>query len=381
MLTSLNLTISREPLSSALESTGSGRIRATVDAAALNHNVTEIARLATGCTLMPVIKADGYGHGAARVARILEDRVACFAVAAIGEALVLREAGVRAPLCVLGGVQDAEDWACCLAHDLEPVVHAEWQWQQLLALPVAPRYWLKFDTGMGRLGFAPGDATRLAAATNPHQVQCLGLMTHLACADEPGNAHTRAQLQCFSQVRDAFPNLPVSIANSAATLAWPETRCGVIRPGLAIYGVNPLADSRLRLPVSLQPAMTLEGRVMNVRELEAGHSVGYGATWVAQAPTRIAIVAAGYADGVMRSLGETRFHLVDADGLQLPIRGRVSMDMIAVELPAASSVAAGAWLPIWGGAGMPVHEVADCAGTLPYELLTALGARVAHALR
>ncbi len=358
----------------------SGRIRATVDAAALQHNLTELMRIAPRSRVMPVIKADGYGHGAERVAHILESRVDCFAVAAISEALALREAGVRVPLCVLGGVQDEQDWACCVTHDFEPVVHAHWQWNQLRQLRVAPRYWLKFDSGMGRLGFCPADAA-IAAAENPHRSLCLGLMTHLACADEPGNAHTREQLRCFASIRALFPELPVSIANSAAALAWPETHGNVIRPGLALYGVNPLQEGKASMSVRLRPAMSLEGRVMAVRGLEAGHSVGYGASWVAQRSTRIAIVAAGYADGVMRSLGSTAFHLIDEQGRNLPIRGRVSMDMIAVELDTASVIEPGDWLPIWGGSGMPVAEVAVCAGTLPYELLTALGRRVAHAVR
>lgn len=376
-----SLTTSRTPAEVPLQVASSGRIRATVDAAALQHNLTELMRIAPRSRVMPVIKADGYGHGAERVAHILESRVDCFAVAAISEALALREAGVRVPLCVLGGVQDEQDWACCIAHDFEPVVHAHWQWNQLRKLPLAPRYWLKFDSGMGRLGFCPGDAACIANADNPHRSSCLGLMTHLACADEPGNAHTQEQLRCFAAIRSVFPELPVSIANSAAALAWPETHGNVIRPGLALYGVNPLQEAKAAPSVQLRPAMSLEGRVMTIRDLEAGHSVGYGAAWIAARSTRIAIVAAGYADGVMRSLGSTTFHLKDEQGRELPIRGRVSMDMIAVELDSGSAIEPGDWLPIWGGKGMPVADAAACAGTLPYELLTALGRRVAHAVR
>ncbi len=359
----------------------SGRIRATVDASALRHNFTELARLAQAGRVMPVIKADGYGHGAERVARILENHADGFAVAAISEALVLREAGVRAPLCVLGGVQDEQDWACCLTHELQPVVHARWQWEQLQRLPRAPRHWLKFDTGMGRLGFAPDDVALLVGDGVAHRQRRLGLMTHLACADDPGNAHTRQQLACFAGLRPAFPELPVSIANSAGALAWPEARGDVIRPGLALYGVNPLIAGAPAPAVDLRPAMVLEARVMSVRTLRAGHSVGYGASWVAARDTRLAIVAAGYADGVLRSLGGSNFHMQDPEGHALPLRGRVSMDMLAVELPAASRVTDGDWLPIWGGRGLPVEVVADYAGTLPYELLTALGRRVAHGVR
>lgn len=378
-----NPSLTTSPAASAGESasTRSGRIRATVDAGALRHNFAELSRLAPQSRVMPVIKADGYGHGAERVARILDGCAEGFAVAAISEALALREAGVRAPLCVLGGVQDEQDWACCITHGLQPVVHARWQWEQLQRLPVAPQHWLKFDTGMGRLGFAPDEVGLLARSDAAHRQHRLGLMTHLACADDPGNAHTREQLACFSALRAGFPELPVSIANSAGALAWPEARGDVIRPGLALYGVNPLLPGAAPPAIELRSAMCLEARVMSVSEIPAGHSVGYGAAWVAPQSARIAIVAAGYADGVLRSLGGSSFHLLDSDGHALPLRGRVSMDMIAVELPAQSRVVAGDWLPIWGGRGLPVDAAAACAGTLPYELLTALGWRVAHGLR
>lgn len=331
---------------------------------------------------MPVIKADGYGHGAVRVARALADRADVFAVAAISEAVALRQSGVTRPVCVLGGVQDFEDWSQCLHQGLIPVVHAPWQLEQLLRLRDTPAFWLKFDTGMGRLGFAPEEAHRVHAQLGERlHRQCQGVMTHLACADEPGNAHTRGQLDRFAELQRVFSQQKVSIANSAACVAWPETRQGLVRPGLALYGVNPLAKGRAEhnsLQGRLKAAMTLESRVLSVRSLPAGHSVGYGASWVAATDCRIAVVAAGYADGVMRSLSHSGFALRDANNFSLPLRGRVSMDMIAVELPDGSHVQPGDWLTIWGAGQSSVEHAAACAGTLSYELLTALGERVAH---
>lgn len=358
------------------------RVRARVNGSALRHNFTQLEKLAEGCQVMPVIKADGYGHGALRVAHALEGRAEVFAVAAISEALSLRQQGLATPICILGGVQDPEDWQRCEQLALVPVVHDQWQLDQLLQRGNPPPFWLKFDTGMGRLGFAPSQASALKVQlADVLEQSCQGVMTHLACADEPGNAHTQAQLQCFAELRQQFPRHAVSIANSAACAAWPQTRQGVVRPGLALYGVDPVAKEfaeQSRLYGQLQPAMTLESRVMSVRQLPAGHTVGYGATWQARSHCRIAIIAAGYADGVMRSLSGSGFALRDQDGNALPLRGRVSMDMIAVELPPNSRVEPGDWLSVWGEGGASVEEAAQSAGTLSYELLTALGERVAH---
>lgn len=364
-----------------------GRVRAVVDVTALQHNLRYLRALAPGTRIMAVVKADGYGHGAATVAAALGSQADSFAVAAISEGVALREAGVGAPICVLGGVQDAADWDQCLRHALQVVVHARWQWEQLQQRAHAPQYWIKLDTGMGRLGFNVEEWAQLQRQPQQHPQQCQGLMTHLACADQPAHPLTRTQLARLAAAQMWAPDCPVSIANSAALLAWPETRRGVVRPGLALYGVNPLADARASGNARgaeadvLRPALALEARVMAVRPLRAGDCVGYGGEWRAPADTRIAVIAAGYADGVPRCLGGTRFHLRDHQQRALPLRGRISMDMLTVELPATSTVRAGDWLGVWGGSALPVSEVAALAGTIPYELLTALGGRVAHGLR
>lgn len=357
----------------------SGRVRAQIDSSALQHNVLLLQNLAPDATIMPVIKADGYGHGAARVASALKERADHFAVAAISEAVHLRERGIHNPLCVLGGVQDASDWSLCRDLGLIPVVHARWQWDQLQGLDLAPQYWLKVDTGMGRLGFSPCEAAKLAASSDQHVEKRVGLMTHLACADELDSAHVQAQLKCFKDLRGLFSPQRVSIANSAGVIGWPAIREGFVRPGLAVYGVDPMQAGQTETVASqLRPALTLEGRVMAIRRLQANDTVGYGATWTAPADTRVAVIAAGYADGVPRSLSGTAFHLRDAQGHALPLRGRISMDMLTVELPAISTVREGDWLAIWGGNGLPVQRVSQMAGTIPYELLTALGGRVQH---
>nr|MBV6628502.1 alanine racemase [Oceanococcus sp. HetDA_MAG_MS8] len=358
-----------------------GRVRALVDLSALRHNLAQLQALAPQAQLMPVIKADAYGHGAVRVAMALQDRVPMFAVAAVSEAVALREAGVQSRICILGGIQDASQWQLCQSQRFLPVVHAQWQWEQLQALPSPPGFWLKFDTGMGRLGFAANQAATLSAQLRAAPALASGLqgvMTHLACADSQDAEHTQAQLRCWEDLYQThFSDYDPSTANSAALLQWPQTRRGWVRPGLCLYGVSPLAEGASH--PSLRPALRLEARVLDVKTLPAGHSVGYGAIWQAPRDCRVAVVAIGYADGLVRLLGEDRgMWLAAAGGQRLPLRGRISMDMCVVELPSTTKVQAGDWLGVWGPRAMPVNEVARRAQTLSYELLTGLRGRVAH---
>lgn len=359
-----------------------GRVRALVDLGALRHNLRTLQALAPQAQMMPVIKADAYGHGAVRVAAALQDQVQMFAVAAVSEAVALREAGVQSRICILGGIQDASQWQLCREHSFAPVVHAQWQWEQLRALADPPSFWLKFDTGMGRLGFAPVQAAALSEQLrgSPVLARALhGVMTHLACADSDDPHHTQAQLDCWAALHSQyFSDYAPSCANSAALLQWPQTRQGWVRPGLCLYGVSPLAQATASSS-ALRPALRLEARVLDVKALAAGHSVGYGAIWRAPRDCRIAVVAIGYADGLVRLLGEDRgMWLAARGGQRLPLRGRISMDMCVVELPSTAKVQAGDWLGVWGPQAMPVDQVARRAQTLSYELLTGLRGRVAH---
>lgn len=334
---------------------------------------------------MAVVKADAYGHGAVRVAAALDDADG-YAVARLGEALILRAAGVTKTILLLEGVFSADELAQALAARLDLVVHDLSQVEMLeQAAGVAgdavsrPVVWLKIDTGMNRLGFRPEQALAararlLAARYAPRELR---LMTHLARADEADAAPTAAQVARFdSLVADwtaAAGARPVtSIGNSAGTLRGGITQGDWIRPGIALYGSSPVAG-RSAAELGLRPVMTLETAVIALREVPVGEGVGYGASWRATRPSRIAILAAGYADGVSRHLPSGA--PVRIGGYDAPLAGRVSMDMIAVDVTDLPSVAVGERAELWGAA-LPVDMVAARAATIAYELLCGVAPRV-----
>lgn len=353
-------------------------IRACVDGAALRANLAVIRRLAPHSRVMAVVKANAYGHGLVPTALALAGADA-LAVARLEEAVALRAAGVRQPIVLLEGVVTAGQLAEAARLQLELVVHQYLQIQLLrqCALPYRFAVWVKVDTGMNRLGFAPQEfapAWAALRALTPAPLQ-LRVLTHLACADEEDAAATERQLAVFEPlVASLVTSLGVeqSIANSAALLRWPRTHVHWLRPGLALYGVSPFAG-RLGRDFGLRPAMTLHSTVIALREVAAGERVGYGGHWTAARASRIAIVAAGYGDGLLRSLPNGAPVLVN--GERAALAGRVSMDMIAVDITDLAPVAVGDAVELWG-ANLPVEELAHAAGTIPYELVCAVSQRV-----
>ncbi len=368
---------------------------ARIDLAALAHNYGEAVRLAGGRQVIAVVKADAYGHGAVPVARrLVAAGCARLAVATVAEAAELRAAAVRVPLLLLGGIHDAAEADDAVALELTPVVqHAGHV--PLLARAARERgqrleLELEIDTGMARMGVPPEDVAALAAAiAREPQLALQGVYTHLACADEPDLASTRRQLALFAEViaglraRSLAPPL-VHVANSAALVADSELGTAIppevnaVRPGLLLYGVQP-APGRASA-AQLLPVMSLCSRVANVRHVRRGDAVGYGATFRAKQRGRIATVPIGYADGVPWSLGN-RGHVL-LRGRKLRIAGRVSMDLLTLdvgELP----VEIGDPVLIFGraaGERQPVEELAEAAGTIPYELLVRVGRRVPRVL-
>ena len=356
-------------------------IRALVDTAALRHNLGTIRAYAPGAKVMAVVKANAYGHGLVATALALADADS-FAVARLEEGIALRTAGVRTPIVLLEGVFSAEQLAEAAHHRFELVVHDPLQIKLLEAHRDARRFiiWIKIDTGMNRLGFRPeefpGALARLRALTVPALE--LRVMTHLARADELAQPMTGMQLTRFqtalidADIAVGAHRLVTSIGNSAAILGRPDAQGDWVRPGLALYGVSPF-DQETAYTHGLKPAMTLETTVLTVRDVKRGETVGYAGAWRAERDSIIAILAAGYGDGLPRHLangtpvliGGTRFELV----------GRVSMDMIAVDVTGTQKVATGNKAIIWGE-GLPVEEVAAHAGTIPYELLCGVSQRV-----
>ncbi len=350
-------------------------IRAEVSAAALRHNLACLRRTAPSSRIMAVVKANAYGHGLVHTARCLTD-VDAFGVARLPEALMLRSHGVQQPIVLLEGVFETSHLAEAAASNLDVVVHCE---EQLAQLESAARrsspltVWLKIDTGMNRLGFraeqVPDVLARIAALGD--RIAGRRLMTHFASADEPDNPETAAQIARFDQLATGL-GWPRSLCNSAGVFAQPQAQGDWVRPGLATYGVSPFAEL-LGTQLGLQPAMRLVSTVIAVRRVLAGEGVGYGGVWRAPRDTRVAIVAAGYGDGLPRLLPVGTPVLLA--GERAGLVGRVSMDMIAVDVGHLPRVAVGDTAVLWGPE-LPVEEIAAHAGTIPYELLCGVSQRV-----
>ena len=345
----------------------------SIDLAALRHNLAVARAKAGSAEVAAVVKADAYGHGAARVLPALRaaDKLA---VACIEEALALREAGATQPILLLEGVFEPDELPLCAAHGLEIVVHEPGQVRMLETCRLDRRLpvWLKIDTGMHRLGVRHVDvgptAARLAACA---AVERLGFMSHLADADSPASPMTARQIDRFAAATVGLGG-PRSLANSAGLLAWPKARGDLVRPGIMLWGCSPLAD--ITGPaIGLRPVMTLRTKLIAVQPVAAGEPVGYGGTWQAPAATRVGIAAIGYGDGYPRHVPSGTPVLVA--GRHCLLVGRVSMDMLAVDLGPEPAVGVGAEVTLWGE-GLPVETVAAAADTVGYELLCGVTARV-----
>jgi alanine racemase len=345
-------------------------IQARIDLAALEHNLNVVRRL-SGSRVMAVIKAAAYGHGLLRTAEALRAADG-FALLDIQEAVRLREAGYSQQILLLEGFFSAEDVPLLAEYDLATVIHSP---HQLAMLDAYPRrgglsVWLKINTGMNRLGFAPAEMAAAMEQLQRHPaVRDVTLMTHFSHADETEGV--RSQLEYFNNLAAPY-RVARSLANSAALLRYPQTHGDWVRPGIMLYGASPFVEA----PASqfgLRPAMTLSSQIISVRELQPGEQVGYGGLFRADSRMRIGVVACGYADGYPRHAPTGTPVLVQ--GQRARTLGRVSMDMLSVDLSSLPGAGVGSAVTLWGE-GMPVGEVARSAGTISYELLCALTARV-----
>jgi len=349
---------------------------ARIDLAALRHNLGVVRERAPGRRVMAVIKSQAYGHGMLPVAQALREQVDAFALARIDEAVALREAGIDAPLVVLEGPLTADDLALARRHHLALVIHDP---HQLALLQADMRggaldCWIKFDTGMHRLGFDPAQADGLLEQFRALPwLRLAGLMTHLANADDLADTTTETQL---TRMRAVLPGcgLARSLANSAGILAWPDSHADWVRPGLMLYGASPLAG-RDAAALDLRPVMTLSAPLLAVRSVQRGEPVGYGGTWRAPEDLPLGVVGIGYGDGYPRHIGPGAQVLLR--GRRLPVVGRVSMDMLMVDLRGLPEARVGDRVTLWGE-GLPADEVARWADTIPYTLFCGVTARVAR---
>lgn len=347
---------------------------ATIHLAALRANLARVRELAGGARVMAVVKADGYGHGLERVARALAAADA-FGVASIADGQRLRAAGARQRIVVLSGPDAAGDLAELRRLQLDAVIHDDSQLALLAATPDPRplRLWLKIDSGMHRLGFAPARAAEVHARLQalPGVDPAIVLMTHFANSDVFDDAQTARQITCFEAATQGLGG-ERSLANSAALLGWPAARGDWLRVGGLLYGMSVVAG-RDAAAFGFAPAMTLTTRLVAVHRLRRGDRVGYAACWECPEDMPVGVAAIGYGDGYPRHAPSGTPVLVN--GEPASVIGRVSMDLVTLDLRGAPAARVGDTVLLWGR-GLPIEAIAGCAGTIAYELSCGVTRRV-----
>lgn len=351
----------------------------TIDLSAITHNLNLIHEMVPKQKILAMIKSNGYGHGLIHIAEALKEADA-LGVATIAEALQLRKAGINHDIVVMRGFITSEEIAFFL--DDNHLIAGLHDYQQLLLLENNKsiqhkklRIWLKVDTGMHRLGISPQDFQSVYTRLNalPFVVKPFVVCSHLADADNADHTFTKKQLACFEKITQLIPN-EKSILNSAGILAYPESHYDWIRPGLMLYGVSPfpLNDPRNALMKDFQPAMTLTSKLIAIKNVKAGEKIGYSCTFTAKQDMKIGIVGMGYGDSYPRQAKNGTPVLIR--GQRCPIVGRVSMDMITVDV-SNIDVAVDDTVTLWGS-DLSVAEIARCVDTVSHELLCHLTGRV-----
>lgn len=347
--------------------------RVVIDLAALQHNFSKVREFAPDSKVMAIIKADGYGHGITRVAKSLTTADA-FGVACQEEAEQLRVAGIQQSIILLEGVYSAEELTRAHALRLDLVVHHHYQVEMLEhdPLPTPLTIWLKIDSGMHRLGFAPEEVTLVRQRLKDYaSVGEIRLMTHFASASDPEDPLTQLQIQIFND-SCAGKEGQRTLASSSAIMAFPDSHADWVRPGLMLYGVSPMVNS-IGTDYGLRPVMSLESELISIKSLQKGDSVGYGGIWQCPEAMPVGIVAAGYGDGFPRQAKSGTPIMVN--GLETSIIGNTSMDMLAVDLRSMPNAKVGDPVELWGSQ-LPIERIAQHADTIPYELLCGVHKRL-----
>ncbi|NVK21222.1 MAG: alanine racemase [Kangiellaceae bacterium] len=352
--------------------------KAIIDLSALRHNLKTIKSIASDSKVMAVVKANAYGHGLVEIASALED-AEMFAVATLKEALTIRKAGIETPILLLEGFFDASELDAIVEHDLQMVLH---HWPQIEDLKKFSKNfstdkkiacWVKLDSGMHRLGFAPEDLAKVEQQLE--QIQCVDkpikVMSHFASSDEPECDFSDIQIVRFEQSTEHLI-AEKSMANSAGILMHKNAHFDWVRPGLLLYGCSPLSDS-CGADYGLHPVMSLESQILTIKAIKAGESTGYGRHWFAEQDTILGLVAIGYGDGYPRHAKNGT--PVWVNGRLVPLVGRVSMDMLAVDLGADAQEQVGDRVVLWGKE-LPAEKVAPFMDTIPYTLCCGVTRRV-----
>jgi len=357
------------------------RARAEIDIQALKFNVARIKERVGKARVLSVIKADAYGHGLDNVTKHIWPDVDGFAVATINEGIQCRRVQSYKPVVVLSEFWCQEQLAQFEIWSLDPVIHNLAQLPWILNYSGTPlNVWIKFDSGMNRLGINTGDVESLFNELKKNQsIGQIRLVSHLANADMEGDRYTRIQEQNFQHVVRKL-DCESSLANTAGVMKWPETHKDWVRPGLMLYGVSPYQQNPAECAGEaneLQPVMSLKSRIISVKDVDSDQPVGYGGTFVTKRKTRIAMVGLGYGDGYPRVVDDNACVLLSSK--RAPVIGRISMDMITVDVTDIADVMIGDQVTLWG-AGLNIEEVARWAGTIPYELLCKVTPRIPRVL-
>lgn len=342
--------------------------KVSINLHALLHNFKQVKKAAPQSKIMPVIKANAYGHGMLQVAKTLVDADA-FAVAQLSEAIYLRENGIDKPITVFQGFANTAQLNDILQYNLQPAISQSWQIDLIQASKQTQLIdvWLKINTGMGRLGVQPEEVDSCyQRLLNCKQIQQVALMMHFANADEPAHQSNQKQIDCFLNISKQYKT-QTSVSNSAAILSQLLPQQDWVRPGIMLYGSSPLI-SKTAAELNLKPVMSLQAELIAINHLKKAQSVGYGDNWICPEDMQVGIVNIGYGDGYPRHAIATPFSV---NGQKCQLIGRVSMDSIAIDLRGIN-VSCGDLVECWGEQ-VCIDEVATSSQTIAYELLCNMG--------
>lgn len=341
----------------------------------LLHNLSVIKSRAPNANIIAMVKANAYGHGLRSVSLRLEKHVASLGVASVDEALALRKVGIKIPITLMEGVFEPDELLVASCENFHVVFHEFTQlaWLSSASLPVKLTAWLKVDTGLGRLGFSLDEAERAyqQLAGSKNVIQPIGIMSHFACADDREHPLNQIQIKNFAQFAHTLPG-PKSFCNSAGAFLFPDEQYDTIRPGIALYGISPIAGISAQT-LHLRPVMTLQTRLIAIRTARKGTTIGYGARYTCPEDMPIGVIAMGYGDGLLRTTKDGAPILVN--GIRCQLVGRVSMDMATIDLRNCPNAKVGDPVVLWGD-GLPLEEVAPFTDHIPYDILTGIQSRV-----